>query len=52
MPAPIDPVIAATAQQHAEIAYRTVGLSGVSRADFIVDEQAHPGFLKSTPFLE
>ena len=37
MPAPIDPVIAATAQQHAEIAYRTVGLSGVSRADFIVD---------------
>ena len=46
MPAPIDPVIAATAQQHAEIAYRTVGLSGVSRADFIVDAEGIPWFLE------
>ena len=46
VPAPIDPVIAATAQQHAEIAYRTVGLSGVSRADFIVDAEGIPWFLE------
>ena len=46
VPAPIDPVIAATAQQHAEIAYRTVGLSGVSRADFIVDADGIPWFLE------
>lgn len=46
VPAPIDPVIAATAQQHAEIAYKTVGLSGVSRADFIVDADGIPWFLE------
>ena len=46
VPAPIDPIIAATAQQHAEIAYRTVGLSGVSRADFIVDAHGTPWFLE------
>lgn len=46
VPAPIDPIIAATAQQHAEIAYRTVGLSGVSRADFIVDADGTPWFLE------
>lgn len=46
VPAPIDPVIAATAQQHAELAYKTVGLSGVSRADFIVDADGIPWFLE------
>ena len=46
VPAPIDPVIAATAQEHAEIAFRTTGLSGVARADFIVDEHGTPWFLE------
>jgi len=46
VPAPIDPVIAATAQQHAEIAYKTVGLSGIARADFIVDAEGIPWFLE------
>jgi len=46
VPAPIDPVIAATAQQHAEIAYKTVGLSGVARADFIIDADGIPWFLE------
>ncbi len=46
VPAPIDPVVAATAQEHAEIAFRTTGLSGVARADFIVDEQGTPWFLE------
>ncbi len=46
VPAPIDPVIAATAQQHAEMAYKTVGLSGIARADFIVDADGIPWFLE------
>ena len=46
VPAPIDPVVAATAQEHAEIAFRTTGLSGVARADFIVDEEGTPWFLE------
>ena len=46
VPAPIDPVIAATAQQHAEIAFRAVGLSGIARADFIVDNDGIPWFLE------
>jgi len=46
VPAPIDPVVAATAQEHAEIAFRTAGLSGVVRADFIVDEEGIPWFLE------
>ena len=46
VPAPIDPVVAATAQEHAEIAFRTAGLSGVVRADFIVDDEGIPWFLE------
>ena len=46
VPAPIDPVVAATAQEHAEIAFRTAGLSGVVRADFIVDDEGTPWFLE------
>ena len=46
VPAPIDPVVAATAQAHARIAFRTIGLSGVARADFIVDESGIPWFLE------
>jgi len=46
VPAPIDPVVADTAQAHAEIAFRTIGLSGVARADFIVDETGIPWFLE------
>ncbi len=46
VPAPIDPVVAATAQDHAVIAFRAIGLSGVARADFIVDESGTPWFLE------
>jgi len=46
VPAPIDPVIATTAQDHAEIAFRTMGLAGFARADFIVDEDGTPWFLE------
>ncbi len=46
VPAPIDPVVAATAQAHSEIAFRTIGLSGMARADFIVDEAGTPWFLE------
>ena len=46
VPAPISPVIAATAQAHAEISYQTVGVSGIARADFIVDEDGVPWFLE------
>ena len=43
VPAPIDPIIAATAQQHAEIAYRTVGLSGVAPTSSLM-QTGHHGF--------
>jgi D-alanine-D-alanine ligase len=46
VPAPIDPVIAATAQQYAQTAFRAVGLSGIARADFIVDNDGIPWFLE------
>lgn len=45
-PAPIDPAIAAAAQRSARIAYRTLNLSGVARADFIVDAAGTPWFLE------
>ena len=46
VPAPIDPVVAATAQTAAELAYSLVGVSGVARADFIVDAEGTPWFLE------
>ena len=46
VPAPIDPVVAATAQTAAELAYSLVGVSGVARADFIVDAEGIPWFLE------
>ena len=46
VPAPIDPSTAQTAQRHAEIAFRAIGLSGVARADFIIDESGTPYFLE------
>ncbi len=46
VPAPIDRIVADTAQHHAEIAFRAIGLSGVARADFIVDESGTPWFLE------
>jgi D-alanine-D-alanine ligase len=46
VPAPIDPVIAATASQHAEVAFRSLGLSGLARADFIIDDAGTPWFLE------
>jgi D-alanine-D-alanine ligase len=46
VPAPIEPAVAATAQAHAAIAFRAIGLAGVCRADFIVDESGTPWFLE------
>lgn len=46
VPAPMDPEIAARAQRYAAIAYQTLGLSGVARADFIVDAGGTPWFLE------
>jgi D-alanine-D-alanine ligase len=45
-PAPIDPGIAARAQRDAALAFRTLGLGGVARADFIVDASGRPWFLE------
>lgn len=46
VPAPIAPAVAAAAQRHAEMAFRTLALSGVARADFIVDSTGTPWFLE------
>lgn len=46
VPAPIPEAVAASASRQAEIAYRALALSGVSRADFIVDDQGTPWFLE------
>ncbi len=45
-PAPIDPAIASAAQRHARVAFETLHLSGVARADFIVDSAGTPWFLE------
>jgi D-alanine-D-alanine ligase len=46
VPAPIAPEIATRAQESAVRAYAALGLSGVARADFIVDAQGTPWFLE------
>ncbi len=46
VPAPIDPDVAAEARAHAVLAYDTLGLAGVARADFIVDDAGRPWFLE------
>lgn len=46
VPAPIDPQIAQRAQSAATLAYKTLDLSGVARADFIVDKDGTPWFLE------
>jgi len=46
VPAPIEPGVAADAQRQAVEAYRLLGLSGVARADFIVDADGTPWFLE------
>lgn len=46
VPAPIAPTIAADAQRQATEAYALLGLSGVARADFIVDADGTPWFLE------
>lgn len=46
VPAPIDPSVAAAAQRSAKLAFDTLGLSGVARADFIVDKDGTPWFLE------
>ncbi len=46
VPAPIPEEVARAAQQHAVAAYRGLDLSGVARADFIVDASGTPWFLE------
>ena len=46
VPAPIPDEVARKAQAAAALAYRTLELSGVARADFIVDEAGEPWFLE------
>lgn len=46
VPAPIDDAVARAAQRHAEVAFRTLDLAGVARADFIVDSAGTPWFLE------
>ncbi len=46
VPAPIDDRVASVAQHHAALAYDALGLAGVARADFIVDDQGRPWFLE------
>lgn len=46
VPAPIPDAVAQSAQRQAEVAYATLALSGVARADFIVDERGAPWFLE------
>ncbi len=46
VPAPIPESVAARAQDYARIAYTVLGLSGVARADFIVDAEGTPWFLE------
>lgn len=46
VPAPIDAAVASAAQKAAVIAFRALGLAGVSRADFIVDRDGTPWFLE------
>ncbi len=45
-PAPIAESIASAAQRSAKVAFDTLRLSGVARADFIVDEHGTPWFLE------
>lgn len=46
VPAPLPPAVLADAQAQALAAWRTLGLSGVARADFIVDADGLPWFLE------
>lgn len=46
VPAPIAAEVAADAQRQAVIAYERLGLSGVARADFLVDDEGTPWFLE------
>jgi D-alanine-D-alanine ligase len=46
VPAPLDDEVARSAQTFAKAAYRKMRLSGIARADFIVDETGTPMFLE------
>jgi len=46
VPAPIPEAVAASAQEQARVAYATLGLEGIARADFIVDAAGVPWFLE------
>jgi D-alanine-D-alanine ligase len=46
VPADVDEAAAARAQRDAVVAARVLGLGGICRADFIVDEQGTPWFLE------
>ena len=46
-PAPLDDAIAETMQAYAVAAHKSLGCSGVSRTDFILDEAARPWILET-----
>ena len=46
VPAPIPQSVSERAQSYAKLAYQTLGLSGVARSDFIVDDAGTPWFLE------
>ena len=46
VPAPLSASITDSAQAQARIAYQELGLSGIARADFIVDSEGTPWFLE------
>lgn len=46
VPAPLDEEVAEAAQRHAVESYTKMGLSGIARADFIVDAEGIPVFLE------
>jgi len=46
VPAPLPEAVVSSAQAQAVAAYQTLGLSGVARADFIVDAEQRPWFLE------
>lgn len=46
VPAPIPDAVAHAAQRYAVLAYQSLELSGVARADFIVDAEGTPWFLE------
>lgn len=46
VPAPIPDEIASSAQLQAKVAYKTIGMRGIARADFLISKDKNPIFLE------